>query len=519
MTDCLARIAWILLTAAALGDDADLAVARVHSPAVLGRSGTFPDGINGLSASVTLCNDGPGVAAWQAAMAEDHPGVTLNLYRVALADDGVERIEQVGTSWVFHGFAALAQSFCASCSGSLGLSALGPGCSTSDAAAVVGDRFWLGPRGEWDPFAGSWSCLGSWFDGTPVDCLRDETGAGLDPVAHRLQVHDADLLVAGASFLLEAAVLSTDDQDPGDDVAHVGVVPLWTGANWVFSLAAPGQTVAGPAVQSWGDVVTSASLAPDDGELLLAVSVTDLGAGAWRYEYALANLSVGRALDALEVVAGGAASSPFFGDVDEDTGNDWSLETTGDVWSWSLPEGLPTGEPGGGALTWGVAYGFGFTSDRAPVSGTLALSLSDAGPGPDDVLVDTLVPGGFSTWVDLGQAKPGTAGEPRLAGTGPLTTGSPLVLTLADAAPHADVTLVAGAAILAAPFKGGVLVPRPDLLVAGLVTDGAGALSLPFVWPPGIAADTRFVLQAWVQDLGATFGLAASNGLLAIAGG
>ena len=41
-------------------------------------------------------------------------------------------------------------------------------------------------------------------------------------------------------------------------------------------------------------------------------------------------------------------------------------------------------------------------------------------------------------------------------------------------------------AAIAAPFKGGTLVPAPDLLIPGLPLDAQGALTLTFAWPPGI---------------------------------
>src|SRR5262245_63901950 len=76
-------------------------------------------------------------------------------------------------------------------------------------------------------------------------------------------------------------------------------------------------------------------------------------------------------------------------------------------------------------------------------------------------------------WTDLGQALAGAAGAPDLQATGSLADGTQLVLDLLAAAPVAPAVLVVGQSALSAPFKGGVLVPAPDLL-APLVTDGAG---------------------------------------------
>ena len=115
-------------------------------------------------------------------------------------------------------------------------------------------------------------------------------------------------------------------------------------------------------------------------------------------------------------------------------------------------------------------------------------------------------------WADLGHALAGTAGKPKLAGSGTLVAGSNDTITLASARPSSATTLVVGTGQLNAPLKGGVLVPAPLLLVL-LVTDGAGALNLPFVMPAGVPSGTDLVLQAWTTDPLAPKGVAASNGL------
>ena len=83
-----------------------------------------------------------------------------------------------------------------------------------------------------------------------------------------------------------------------------------------------------------------------------------------------------------------------------------------------------------------------------------------------------------------------------------------------QAARNAPAALVLGLAGLYAPFKGGVLVPSPDLLVPGLLTDTAGALALSGLWPPGVPAGLDVYLQAWIQDVTAVGGLAGSNGIV-----
>ena len=129
--------------------------------------------------------------------------------------------------------------------------------------------------------------------------------------------------------------------------------------------------------------------------------------------------------------------------------------------------------------------------------------------------VDHLQFGTPGPWANLGFGKAGPGGVPLLAGTGPLTSGSANQLNLSGAAPGKPATLVVGLSVLAAPFKGGTLVPQP-LLFLQLATNGVGQSTLPFTLVPGLPAGTAIIFQFWIQDPGASHGLSASNGLKAI---
>ena len=68
-----------------------------------------------------------------------------------------------------------------------------------------------------------------------------------------------------------------------------------------------------------------------------------------------------------------------------------------------------------------------------------------------------------------------------------------------------------------APFKQGVLVPSPDVLIPSLPLDGIGGLVLSFAWPTGLPPDVTTWHQYWIPDPGAPAGFAASNGVEAAA--
>jgi hypothetical protein len=119
------------------------------------------------------------------------------------------------------------------------------------------------------------------------------------------------------------------------------------------------------------------------------------------------------------------------------------------------------------------------------------------------------------TWTDAGGAVAGTAGTPVLDGQGLLLAGTTTTLSLTQGLPGGSAALVLGFSELGAPFKGGVLVPAPDVLIFGLPLDAGGGLELAFAWPDGLPGGLSTWWQCWIPDAGAPFGFAASNGVRA----
>lgn len=121
----------------------------------------------------------------------------------------------------------------------------------------------------------------------------------------------------------------------------------------------------------------------------------------------------------------------------------------------------------------------------------------------------------FDAWTDLGQGLAGAAGAPTLQATSLLYPQSPFELVLDGAAPGKAAALVVGFSQLGAPFKGGVLVPSPDLIRPGLHTGTTGTLELDFPWPDGVPSGIALYLQFWVPDPTGPAGFSASNALKA----
>ena len=118
-----------------------------------------------------------------------------------------------------------------------------------------------------------------------------------------------------------------------------------------------------------------------------------------------------------------------------------------------------------------------------------------------------------SPWTDLGSGLAGAAGVPKLSASGMPCAGESVTFKLSRCAPNATVGLVVGLSAGDIPFYGGVLVPAPDLLLLGLVTNSTGRLMLEGVWPAGVPGDVSLYFQFWVYDAAGAFGFSASNAL------
>ncbi|HZL99944.1 MAG TPA: hypothetical protein VFD43_06805, partial [Planctomycetota bacterium] len=371
----------------ATGTDVRLGI--LSSITSLGHVGTFPAGRVGLSTSTTSCNNGTVQVPWLQPMNENHPGITQSLFRQL-----GNRFEQVGVAWTKHGFFALANSQCTPCQGgSPNGTFLGIGCSDTYGTSNNGNRFYLGPRDEWNPHTAEWEACGSYFDGVPVDCLRDESGSGLNSVDHRLEAFDYDLNLPGATYYYEASYLVRQDVDKLNNIGSRRCTMSWNGTTWTFTTPTTDNALLmGPALDRYGELRTTAGLAPADGNVVLAVQTVDLGGGLHRYEYALYNWDLNRKVRSFSVPTCGNASDFYFHDIDDQTGNDWVPTLQGGNLTWTFPDVNLPGHKVAGPLGYATLYNFGFTSDTPPGPRDAALGIHAPGAGGDLLGVATLAP-------------------------------------------------------------------------------------------------------------------------------
>jgi hypothetical protein len=141
-----------------------------------------------------------------------------------------------------------------------------------------------------------------------------------------------------------------------------------------------------------------------------------------------------------------------------------------------------------------------------------AVRIRSVPPGDDAPMeVDHLQFGDVTPWLDQGHGLAGTYGAPYLLAKGSLAPGSSVSLSMEAVLQGVASALVLGFNQLDAPFKGGVLVPSPDVIVTGVVADPNGNWEDTFHWPAGVPADTVITVQAWIPDPAGPIGYAASN--------
>jgi len=158
---------------------------------------------------------------------------------------------------------------------------------------------------------------------------------------------------------------------------------------------------------------------------------------------------------------------------------------------------------------------------------TLGVTTPSGAPGAADVTAigngsDTIV-GGFTfadpgQFVDIGPGVGGLIGAPLFTGTGSLVPASPtgFDLHLSNCFPSTALTLYVSVNQGGVPFKGGTFYPIPVLLQFVLSTDQFGEMNLHSTIPGSTPSGASFVMQCWMQDITAPFGVSGSNGLKAI---
>jgi hypothetical protein len=359
-------------------------------------------GIDAIAIGTESCNIGTQVVNWIGGT-NDHPVIRQNLYRYKIVD-GAGRFEQVGMSWVKHGFASLQESLCCTCQPGGDGSHLGVGCADPYTAGLNGSQAALGPNWEVNAHTGV-------FAYPPSDPSH-----GNDSIYRLCQVALTDLEVTGSGnttrFFGEGHYVTKDDAAAGNQNNNASWREMSvTGNSTNYNLELIGSTNRGrSAIHAWSQIDSGVGLqevqVPGDGLIILGTRATDLGTGLWRYEYAVYNMNADRDVGyvAVPITPGVTVSNIGFHDVsyhDGDgpgnvnfTGTDWPSSQSSGVLTWACE--LEAQNPSANAIRWGTLYNFRYDADSPPTQGPITVGLWKSG-SPPSVSAQGDVPGGRST--------------------------------------------------------------------------------------------------------------------------
>ena len=141
------------------------------------------------------------------------------------------------------------------------------------------------------------------------------------------------------------------------------------------------------------------------------------------------------------------------------------------------------------------------------VSDSVATSLRARGVARGDV-VGVLLPRSVemvACW--LGILKAGATYLP----LDPSYPASRLHFMLSDS--DARAVLVAGLSVIDQSLLNGLLVPTPDTVLFGLITDDAGALHIDIPWPASLVAPAQLIVQIWILEPTTASGYVSTNAL------
>ncbi len=345
----------------------DMTFCQLYNLLQFGRLGD----IVGLALATTSWNVGRSDCIWFNAPDPEHPFIVMNLYR--LMDD---RLEQIGQSWIKHGFYALGSHQCGGppCSYQPGHGAgdwLGQNCTDTYGASLNAGPGSLRARHEVNPWTGVWAP-----DGSP---LRDG-GHEHTPISHRIQVHDVDLDPAqnpGATYYAEGYYVMLDDVDVMNSASWKPVTVSGSpGGTWTFGMSGSG-TVPTPgfALDAWSDGVSQTMLAQmvppiefvsPDGRCVLSAKPTDLGGGTWHYEYALLNIDMDRKVESFTVPLAPSAVLTNVGFHAVEHHDEEDVGYSNAPWTWQVADGAITWNTLDNPVRWGTMYNFRFDVDSAP---------------------------------------------------------------------------------------------------------------------------------------------------------
>lgn len=350
----------------------------------------------GLAMGSDSCNNGDAELNFFAMPNTDHPLMSQNLYRMSGGAANDDRFEQIGQSWLTHGFCALQSNACNfGCIPAANCSHLGVGCSNADSASINAGPINLGSRAWVNPFTGA-------FPAT----ANNHTGHSHNDTTHRILVKSDDLNTAmnsGATYYAEAQFITPHEYAWCQ--THPGQCNMYNNVSYrrfvvtgttTFNFTAVGSTVrSAAAITAWtGATINAIEPAPGaDGRAFIGYKVTNPSAGVWHYEYAIYNENLDRAIQSFAVPLGcgiaisnvgfhaplnhpGIANDGTVGDAGF-SNTPWTSSQTANALAWNTETFVQNANAN--AIRFGTMYNFRFDANRPPHNATATIGFFKMG--------------------------------------------------------------------------------------------------------------------------------------------
>ncbi len=338
-----------------------------------------------------------------------HPVINQNMYRLKSYGQ-YSRFEQLGQSWLKHGFVSTNSPSCGTCQPSnvyfpslgttqnIGGDALGVNCSDTYGAGLNGSQGGLGAKNIVHATNGT----------SPF--IRGN-GTGDADTRMRLQVPTADVTnqPAGTRYIVDGLYITADDAQfvrPNQTVAFNAL----NNASWREVTAASinnnpgfagGTRQQEPGIFAWRFIDSTVTLVTADHDdtphptladkfirsrFWVAAKVTTLGDGLYRYEYAVYNHNSDRSAEKFIIALpdSGSATDVSFHAPRWHSGEPYSNA----AWTFNKSNNQVvfstesfSANVNANAIRWGTLFNFGFTSDVAPTTGAASLKLFKPGFG------------------------------------------------------------------------------------------------------------------------------------------
>jgi hypothetical protein len=340
------------------------------------------DGTNDAYAIGTYsCNIGNVWLNW-IAETNQHPVIAMNIFKYRTQAAGYSTFEQLGQSWLKHGFFALSNTLCCSGCQSTNGDHLGVRCSDPYTATRNGTQNGNGPKWQVNAHTGV-------FTYPPAQpAFTGSTARRIKAKLNELEASNTTTI----RYFVDAQYIAADDAAAGNDdnntsyrevsMSVTGTPPNVTNSS--IALTAATTVREQVALYAWKAIdpavtitvmdIPGASLGTE--RVYVGSKATQINATTWHYEYAVYNQNSDRSIGSFSVpvAAGVTVTNAGFRDVDYNdgdgignvniSGEDWRFTRSTNAATWNTDAFASNAN--GNAIRWGTMYNFRFDANVAP---------------------------------------------------------------------------------------------------------------------------------------------------------